>query len=58
MLESIKASLNKIKEKMITIDSADNLIEYLHNYKGDTDLTHLLNILRQLTYDDIKGEHY
>ncbi len=58
MLESIKASLNKIKEKFITFDSPDKLIEHLHNYKEDPDLTHLLNILQQLKYDQIKGKQY
>ncbi len=58
MLESINMHLKKIKEITIQMESEGKLIDYLENYKHDTDLSSLLNELQKLTYDEIKGKIY
>ncbi len=57
ILDDIKFSLHKIKEKIISLDSSEKHLQYLEAYTDDPDLSTLLQMLRNMKYDDIKGNY-
>ena len=56
ILENINYSLNKIKEKLNQFTCPQKLTDFLERHRDDSDLSTLLEILKKMSYDDIKGK--